>query len=419
MKRGLSFIAACLIFLGLLIALATPAAIRFVTVQVELGRLADRIEGEVVPGIIRSLAITRNLERLGSTGFTAVYSSDATQRSQALASFQAIAKLPDLVSAPETAAYVAEASKLVEQSQRLWNEGLRSSSPLIAAQRAEWRALSRRLSEAEDLLANKNAQALTEQALGIKTFTSARFFLIGSMIAILAAFALGVALVSRFAILPIIRASRMIRSAGKGRLLPSLGPSPFVELRDLGEAVTAFAEQLRKKEEDRARFQHLSETDPLTGLPNRRAFSELSDVILRSAELSNRPLAIAMMDLDHFKTVNDRFGHAAGDEVLVHFARLLSETKRHGDLVGRVGGEEFALVLPMTEPANAASVISRIVEGLGTHPMIAPDGSTWTQTVSAGLTMLVPGEGMERALVRADEALYRAKEGGRNKVVVA
>jgi diguanylate cyclase (GGDEF)-like protein len=160
-------------------------------------------------------------------------------------------------------------------------------------------------------------------------------------------------------------------------------------------------------------------TDSLTGVLNRRRLFEIASAAIHESRRTGEPLAVIAIDLDHFKQVNDRFGHAAGDDVLAALARVLREQTRRHDAVGRIGGEEFAIVLPDTSLQTARDVAERIRAGL--HALeVNIDGSVVPVTVSLGVAALRPGdEAPEDVLKRADRALYAAKRQGRDRVEAA
>jgi diguanylate cyclase (GGDEF)-like protein len=163
-----------------------------------------------------------------------------------------------------------------------------------------------------------------------------------------------------------------------------------------------------------AELRRLAGTDALTGLLNRRAFLE------RAAQLSKRaeePPALLMLDLDHFKSVNDRFGHAVGDRALQVVAERWRRLLRDSDVIARVGGEEFAVLLPGTAQATAAAVAERLREALGDTPL-AIGGRSLPLTASIGAAVVEPADhDFDAVLQRADRALYAAKSAGRNQVV--
>jgi diguanylate cyclase (GGDEF)-like protein len=158
--------------------------------------------------------------------------------------------------------------------------------------------------------------------------------------------------------------------------------------------------------------------DGLTGLANRRSAMTRLDAEIAQAHRRAQPLALLALDLDHFKRVNDAYGHAAGDRVLTEFATILRESLRLGDLGARVGGEEFIALLPQTEALAARHVAERIREQCELHEVVHDDASI-RFTISIGLASLRPGDDAAALLARADQALYRAKHGGRNRVVAA
>lgn len=160
----------------------------------------------------------------------------------------------------------------------------------------------------------------------------------------------------------------------------------------------------------------LARTDALTGLANRRAFDEAAEREVQRAQRYNTPLALIMTDLDHFKAVNDRYGHHVGDQVLQHFARILSASVRNIDLVGRWGGEEFAILMPGTDLEEAVQAAERMRQAV----LAAPppfDDTECAYTASFGVAAFHSATPtMVSLLGRSDAALYRAKDLGRNRV---
>lgn len=171
------------------------------------------------------------------------------------------------------------------------------------------------------------------------------------------------------------------------------------------------------------RLEDLAVTDALTGLHNRRYFHARLAEELADAERTGRSLSLVILDLDHFKQVNDRHGHPVGDAVLVNTARAIASITRHGETEARVGGEEFAVLLPDSTAGSAREVAERIrraIEAAGT-PLPGPNGETIRVTASAGVasTADLPDAGARELLRAADDALYQAKREGRDRTVVA
>ncbi|OOW05479.1 MULTISPECIES: diguanylate cyclase [Pseudomonas] len=158
--------------------------------------------------------------------------------------------------------------------------------------------------------------------------------------------------------------------------------------------------------------------DPLTGLPNRAAWSERLDYEVNAWHQRGDSLSLAMLDLDHFKRINDGYGHLAGDKVLKIIANVLSKRLRPTDFIARFGGEEFVLLMPDSTLADALAVGEVLREAIAACPFHFK-GEPVTITVSMGVAQFQPGERSDLALKRADEALYRAKAAGRNQVQAA
>lgn len=181
--------------------------------------------------------------------------------------------------------------------------------------------------------------------------------------------------------------------------------------------VNGFGFLLLCKEKDDQKLALLATVDSLTGLVNRRAFFERTDSARLLATRLRSPIALMMIDIDHFKRINDRFGHATGDEALCVFAATARQALRDHDIMGRLGGEEFALVLPGTDLEGAVQAAERLRQAVAAA-MLPTSGPPYSMTVSIGVVVIDPMEHIKSALARADHALYAAKSGGRDRIEV-
>ncbi|MGD8727168.1 MAG: diguanylate cyclase [Gemmatimonadales bacterium] len=208
--------------------------------------------------------------------------------------------------------------------------------------------------------------------------------------------------------------------------LRTVGDQPSLTVADcaLAEQVVRTAVSVIEKayalqsiQSDKERYELLAQTDPLTGCLNRRALTEALRAEIERGRRYGLALSVLMIDLDHFKRVNDTRGHLVGDDVLQQLAEVLREQMRAVDEVARYGGEEFVIVLPETALPGAVSFAERVREAVAAHEFADADNPL-SLTVSVGVATLTSGESgeVEELLARADAALYRAKQDGRNVV---
>jgi diguanylate cyclase (GGDEF)-like protein/PAS domain S-box-containing protein len=188
-----------------------------------------------------------------------------------------------------------------------------------------------------------------------------------------------------------------------------------VHIRDQWQAVGILRDETERQAQERE-LRRLATTDHLTGLANRRHFLGQVDFELERFKRYARPAALLMMDLDHFKQVNDTYGHATGDRALQHFATVAQAVLRRTDLLSRLGGEEFAALLPDADPEGAGHLAERLRGALADAPIPLETGNI-ALTVSIGVALFSPADLETSAILgRADRALYRAKDRGRNRV---
>ncbi len=165
-----------------------------------------------------------------------------------------------------------------------------------------------------------------------------------------------------------------------------------------------------------SKLQHLAAYDPLTQLVNRRRIGQLAEQAISQSRRQQYPLSVILADIDHFKGINDRYGHPIGDAALRHVSDLIRTIARESDSCCRWGGEEFLLLLPHTNLLGAVHVAERIREVVAASPLQAPEVELYMQ-LTLGVAMLMPGEGLADLVKRADAALYEGKRAGRDRVV--
>ena len=176
--------------------------------------------------------------------------------------------------------------------------------------------------------------------------------------------------------------------------------------------ITALSQDGRSLRQTRDQALRAAHTDDLTGISNRAHMLQQADALIAQGQ----PLVLVLLDLDHFKGINDRFGHPAGDEVLHDFARQLQASTRRDDGCGRIGGEEFMMLLPGTDLPQARAVVQRLLEHVRAARPLA-EAPAQGYTTSAGLALHRAGECTGALYRRADQALYRAKQAGRDRLV--
>lgn len=221
-----------------------------------------------------------------------------------------------------------------------------------------------------------------------------------------------------------------LRQAGDGREMEDLRWTLIREIEKLTKGHHELAEKLdsthhylqliesdsRQLSDELTRVRLLSLTDELTGLPNRRAFLRRIEDEVARVQRYGFPLSLALIDLDHFKQINDKHGHAGGDEVLQIYSKNILSIFRHHDLVARYGGEEFAVLLPNTDAEGSMRALTKVRNRALETRWQANGEMIPVPTFSAGVSLYKPGETASAFIERADKALYRAKRLGRNRV---
>jgi diguanylate cyclase (GGDEF)-like protein len=239
-----------------------------------------------------------------------------------------------------------------------------------------------------------------------------------------------VAMVSLYALLAFGAVMAWMASTAPQVYTPSVEWGHFAMLAAMLPALSMLASRLaRLRSRERrqrheltqavSRIQELATRDELTGLVNRRHMAALIELERQRGARSGRMFALAIVDIDHFKAVNDHYGHGVGDEVMRNLARQMPQALRGTDIVARWGGEEFVVLLPESTLSTARVGLERLRGRIAATPMAHLTGVPIRITLSAGLTEHIAGESVQQTLERADKALYEAKSKGRNRTMVA
>ena len=263
---------------------------------------------------------------------------------------------------------------------------LRTQAPVLA-EAGRWREAYASLLQAQDLLAERTKQQLSQQSARMRM-----------------AF-------NRQRDAEELASLRRLNEQGQ-RLRRTQAAALVLFVILLAVAATVAVRKVRQA----GRLQALASTDELTGLPNRRSLLASLQELTEAARRDQQPLSVLMIDVDHFKHVNDSFGHEVGDAVLRHLARTLMGGLREQDRLGRIGGEEFVVLLPGTAAATAIKLAERLRAAVQAFPLARTEGDI-PVTVSIGVTACAGGQrSPTQLLAEADEALYEAKHAGRNNV---
>lgn len=373
-----------------------------------------RMHEQTVPTIMAKQRLARNLEQLRAAGDDVFDAPSEKGRQQALFMAELIAAHPSIKDDPHASALAAQTQKFFAHD--LPKESLASNA--LTQQRVKWQRLSKQLGLMVDDMFNDSILLASQELEDVTAIqTRVRY----KLLVILPLF-IGIVLVllwSAHALLvkPLQRIDQLLAEIDTVDTLPMQTASPLREITAVQAALRALHELLQQKKQARQTLERMAEHDDLTGLLNRRKFMERAQAELNRGHRNNRPVAVAMADIDFFKSINDTYGHTGGDQVLKVFAEILKKDLRESDLVGRIGGEEFAFILPETGPDVARHLMERIRSTVQSHPIELTDGRHVQATVSIGIADAA-NTSLVQALRHADTALYSAKSKGRNCVEV-
>jgi diguanylate cyclase (GGDEF)-like protein len=404
--------------IAMVVVVSTAIALWLVlTQQLAIEARADRIYTVSIPKTFEATRVVRGLEWIARDGEAILWVGTGEDRAERRQRLKAVTDDSALQGSAETRAQVGAALAVLDANLAALDREGAAGRP---AALARWEPVADALKNLGVQMGAEAADsAMAESDAIIVAAQQANQSLVLAAAIIVGSVALAIALIYLVFGLPLRRLTFSLRLAGEGHVM-SEAKERIDELQSLHEAAAELAHSHQQLGAMRAQLDRLAHTDELTGLANRRMFQERGAQMLELAKRYGDPCSLITFDLDHFKSINDRFGHEGGDVVLRTLGAYLRDFARTADLVARIGGEEFALVLPHTGLQVALVAAARLCDGIAGLRATMPDGQSVAFTASFGVAAYRDGDAdLATLLSRADAALYRAKELGRNRVETA
>lgn len=405
---------------GSMIVLALICLVAIVSLTGTVAKVeaaAQKIYDVAMPYVFDAMREVRVLERLATGGRTLISIEAPAERRKMRAHLESIATDGVLQGELQTRETVTAAFKAIDKNLlELDQHGVAARAD--AMQR--WQPIEESLNNlAEGIVAHASTTS-SDYVDAIfdaiqNTRTAGRRYGVLIAVSLLTGFGLFIWLVA----FPVVRLTRMLQLARDGRPLRP-GVERTNEMQLLDDAAIALAQAHRDLTAARDELETQANTDQLTGLANRRRFAAAGSAELARSQRYARPLSLLAVDIDFFKRINDTYGHDGGDLVLQQIGRLLRETVRDQDMVARMGGEEFAVILPEVAIEQARQAGERLRAAVAAMKIAMPNGQLISITASFGVAAASADDhDIHVVLQHADRALYRAKEGGRNRVEIA
>ena len=384
--------------------------------QEAIEQAADRIYDVAMPTMSEATRMVRGLERLARAGEALMWVEDIEQRKQTRLALVSIAEDGVLQGDPVMRQTITEAFVALDQNLASLAQGEKRVRTDCLAR---WQPHAQKLFDHSEAIGTSASMAALEDADRIIDATRdsrQRLLRLAGGLIVLLFVALG--LFFQLIVRPLIRLAMTLELAQQGYDL-ALKEETFREFQMLSDAADALAQGHRLLVANKRELEQLAHTDVLTGLANRRQF-----IISANNELSRHDrygyvTSLIMFDLDHFKQINDRYGHEGGDAVLRAIGSSLVGLIRRVDLLARIGGEEFAVLLPEQGQDVALVSAERLRAAVQALEVTTSAHGSCRFTASFGVAQHVEGESLDALMNRADVALYEAKTNGRNRVVVA
>ena len=371
----------------------------------------DTLQSKTLPSSIEQQRLARNLEVLRLEGERVLEARTPESQRQSMFIVMLMASHPSLLSNEQARNLAIETELFLARAAQ--------NKHIDDSERVEWSRLSQRLSlAADDISVNgvnlaqadiRNMGAIVQQG---------RHKLHGAMLLVLVFLVFLLLLIRQLILRPLQQIDQALADLKKPSRSVDLPAYALRELAGVRQAIVQLHGMMQEHEQARDDLEKLASTDALTGLNNRRHFMLLAAAELARGQRYGRPISVGLADLDHFKQINDLYGHEAGDMALRAFADLVRDTLRHSDSAARYGGEEFAFIFPETTPHEAIVLAERLRSRLDALVIPIMAGQYVRLTVSFGIAD-ASTQTLEAALRLADDALYQAKRNGRNAVILA
>lgn len=374
----------------------------------EARQTAISVTSRSLPQSLERLRLVRNLEALRIEGLRAVNGPTEESRRHARFVIDLIAGNPDVRQDPESAMLAGQIADFVRASV--------ARAPGDPEVEREWDRLSRAIAIVADRVTADGMAGITADAERMEAQVRHGTYKLLAVVLIAVMAMLGfLVMIERVFIRPLARIDVALAALDGKPEPPSLPATRTREIASINQATLALHAAMRENERIRAGLEALATTDALTQLSNRRHFMAEAGPAVALAHRHRRAVTVAMADLDHFKRVNDEHGHAVGDAVLAQVGSVFRASLRATDLCCRYGGEEFAFLFPETSLADAHLLADRVRVAVEQLRFPSDTGPGPRVSLSIGIADASTLE-LEAALGLADEALYRAKRGGRNRV---
>ena len=397
--------------------------------------LTEDTRSHLLPSMLERQRAVVNLERLKQYGTTVLESGESRVRNDTVVVFSYLVNHPALQDDPETSDLAHRAADVVTALAKARDAGdaLRAAGKADAGAEEEasakrdWREMFQALdarSESLFLSAGDIGSARAEDFGRVAQHV--QLTVVGAYALLFLALIGGGLVVHQLLLKPILLTTAALdrEETSHSVKLPASNIGEidlfYRSVERIATALSEIEDAHRQARAAQAELRRLASIDELTGVANRRWFTAMASRELERCRRFNHQLSLLMIDVDHFKKVNDTHGHAVGDEVLKAFTRVLEGNLRSVDLLGRLGGEEFAVMLPESDHNAATHTAERLRASVEALIFPLEDGSNLKITTSVGIAILAGvGETLDSLLARADNALYIAKGEGRNRVVIS